>query len=43
MPKPEIDLDALFVDALLDAQTRAGAAIALRVRDGKKAIERRRA
>lgn len=41
-PQPEIDLDAVFDDSSLDAQTRAGAAIALRVRDGDEAASRLR-
>ncbi|MEO7108812.1 MAG: hypothetical protein ABI183_00125 [Polyangiaceae bacterium] len=41
-PSPDIDLDALFADGSLDAQTRAGAAIALRARDGEAAAPRLR-
>jgi hypothetical protein len=42
-PPPDVDLDALFADGLLDAQTRAGAAIALRAREGDAAAPRFRA
>lgn len=41
-PQPEIDLDALFADGALDAQTRIGAAFALRARHGDKAAPRLR-
>jgi hypothetical protein len=41
-PQPEVDLDALFADGSLDAQTRLGAAFALRARYGDKAAPRLR-
>jgi hypothetical protein len=41
-PQPEIDLDGLFADGSLDAQTRLGAAFALRARYGDKAASRLR-
>jgi hypothetical protein len=42
-PRPEIDIDAVLGDSALDGQTRAGAAIALRARDGDDAESRLRA
>jgi hypothetical protein len=39
-PPPDVDLDSLFANGLLDAQTRAGAAIALRAREGEDAAGR---
>jgi hypothetical protein len=41
-PPPDVDLDALFDDGSLDAETRSGAAIALRARGGDGVVSRLR-
>jgi hypothetical protein len=41
-PPPDVDLDALFDDGSLDAETRSGAAIALRARGGETVAHRLR-